>query len=95
MEAWFRFETEVARGLGHIRLKGEKCQTLLSTMVELKNFEEKTGTRRIQGTEHVAQKGRKSWLERKQEEEAALGYTQQPYCVIVGAGQAGIVLGAA
>ncbi|KPV49565.1 FAD-dependent oxidoreductase, partial [Kouleothrix aurantiaca] len=32
--------------------------------------------------------------ERKQEEEAALGYTKQPYAVIIGGGQGGIGLGA-
>jgi cation diffusion facilitator CzcD-associated flavoprotein CzcO len=40
------------------------------------------------------QRGRKTWLERRAEEEAALGYTEQPYVVIVGGGQGGIGLGA-
>ena len=39
-------------------------------------------------------KGRKTWLELKQQEEAELGYTRQPYCVIIGGGQGGIMLGA-
>ena len=88
------FETAVARGRGHIRLKGEQCWTLLTTMVELKGFEEKTGSNRIKGAEHGVQAGRKSWLERQQEEAASLGYTTQPYVVVIGGGQGGIALGA-
>ncbi len=94
VEGWFTYETAVARGLGHARLRGGKCRTLLTTMVELKGFEEKTGHTRIKGTEHGVFKGRKTWLELKQQEEAELGYTRQPYCVIIGGGQGGIVLGA-
>lgn len=97
-DAWFTFETRVSRGRGHLRLKsdaeGDKAWTLLTTMVELKGFEEKKGTRRIKGAEHGAQKGRKSWLERRHEEEARLGYSEQPYVVIVGGGQGGIILAA-
>jgi putative flavoprotein involved in K+ transport len=42
-EAWFIFETGVGRGKGLVRLKGDKCWTLLTTLVELKGFEEKKG----------------------------------------------------
>jgi putative flavoprotein involved in K+ transport len=93
-DAWFTFETRLARGRGHLRLKGDKAWTLLTTMVELKGFEEKTGTHRIKGAEHGVQKHRKSWLEQRREEEATLGYTEQPYVVIVGGGQGGIILAA-
>ena len=93
-EGWFTFETGAARGRGHVRLKGDKCWTLLTTMVELKGHEEKKGAARINGVEHGTVDGRKNWLERKQEEEADLGYKTQPYCVIVGGGQGGIGLGA-
>ena len=93
-EAWFGFETAVARGRGQIRLKGDKCWTLLTTMTELKGFEEAKGATRPKGVEHGASQDRKSWLERKTQEEADLGYKTQPYCVIVGGGQGGIALGA-
>ncbi len=43
-EAWITFETGVARGYGHLRLMGGKCWTLLTTMTELKGFEEAKGT---------------------------------------------------
>lgn len=94
IDAWFTFETRVSRGRGHLRLKADKAWTLLTTMVELKGFEEKKGPRRIKGAEHGAQKGRKSWLERRHEEEARLGYSEQPYVLIVGGGQGGIMLAA-
>jgi putative flavoprotein involved in K+ transport len=93
-DAWLVFETDVSRGKGHIRLKEDKCWTLLTTMVELKNYEEKKGTTRPTGVEHGVIKDQKNWLERKAQEEAELGYTQQPYCVIIGGGQGGIGLGA-
>lgn len=98
VDAWFTFETRVSRGRGHLRLKasaqGDKAWTLLTTMVELKGFEEKKGTQRIKGAEHGAQQGRQSWLERRQEEEASLGYEAQPHTVIIGGGQGGIMLAA-
>jgi putative flavoprotein involved in K+ transport len=93
-EAWLTFDTAVARGRGHLRLKEGRAWTLLTAMTELKGHEEKTGTRRIKGAEHGVQKGRQSWLEKRQQEERELGYSKQPYCVIIGGGQGGIALGA-
>ncbi|HEX6144227.1 MAG TPA: NAD(P)/FAD-dependent oxidoreductase [Geminicoccaceae bacterium] len=93
-DAWFTFETGVARHRGHVRLKGDRAWTLLTSMVELKGHEEKKGPAREKGVEHGAVRGRKTWAERRREEEATLGYERQPYCVIVGGGQGGIALGA-
>ncbi len=93
-DAWFTFETPVARGKGHIRLKNGKCWTLLTTMRELKGHEEPAGEARPLGTDHGVVKERKNWAERKAEAEATLGYKEQPYCVIIGGGQGGIALGA-
>ncbi len=93
-EAWFAFETAVGRGKGLLRLRPEGCWTLLTSLSELKGFEEKRGATREPGAEHGAARDRKSWLERKTREEAELGYTRQPYCVIVGGGQGGLGLGA-
>ena len=93
-EAWFTFETVVGRGKGLVRLKGDKCWTLLTTLVELKGFEEKTGTHRIAGAEHGAHLGRVTWAEQRAHEAAHLGYDEQPEVVIIGGGQGGIALGA-
>jgi putative flavoprotein involved in K+ transport len=94
IDAWFTFETAVARGRGHLRLRDGKAWTLLTTMTELKGFEERKGANRIKGAEHGVQPGRKTWLEKRQEESATLGFTEQPYVVIIGGGQGGIGLGA-
>jgi putative flavoprotein involved in K+ transport len=93
-EGWIRFETGVARGYGYLRLVGGKAWTLLTTMTELKGFEEHKGPTREKGVEHGVQPGRKTWLERRHQEEAELGVTAQPYVAIVGGGQGGIALGA-
>lgn len=94
IDGWINFETAVARGRGQIRLLNGKCWTLLTTMVELKGHEEPTGVNRARGVEHGVEKGRKNWLERRAQEEATLGYKEQPYVVIIGGGQGGIALGA-
>ena len=94
VEGWFTFETEVSRGIGHLRLKEDKCWTLLTTMTELKEFPEKAGETRLLGVQHGTVKDRKNWLELKTQNEAELGYARQPYCVIVGGGQGGIGLAA-
>jgi len=95
-EAWIRFETAAGSGRGHLRLRRDRCWTLLTTLHSLTGFEEKTGANdsREMGVEHGAFKNRLSWLERKQRDEAALGYTHQPFCLIVGGGQGGLGLAA-
>lgn len=94
IEAWFDFSTSVAQGHGHLRLRDGRCWTLLTTMAALTGFEEKTGGRRALGATHGATRSRQTWLEKKQQEEAELGYSRQPYVVIVGGGQGGIALAA-
>ena len=94
ISSWFSFETTVARGKGHLRLKDGTCMTLLTTMVELKGFEEKKGAVRPKGVQHGAYSNRQNWLERRNEEVATLGVSAQPYCLIIGGGQGGIALGA-
>jgi putative flavoprotein involved in K+ transport len=94
IEGWIRFDTNVARGFGHIRLKDGRIWTLLTTMVELKGYEEPLGPARPLGAKHGAARGRKTWKEEREQEAAELGYSRQPYCVIVGGGQGGIALGA-
>lgn len=93
-EGWITFETRAGRGKGHLRLMGDTAWTLLTTLQELRGHEERTGPNREMGVDHGQTKGRKTWLERREQEAAELGYTRQPYCVIVGGGQGGIALGA-
>jgi putative flavoprotein involved in K+ transport len=93
-ESWIGFETAVGRCVGQLRLRDGKAWTLLTTMYELIGHEEPTSTRRPRGAEHGADKGRHSWLEKRQAEAAELGHSTQPHTVIVGGGQGGIALGA-
>ena len=94
VEAWFTFETAVARGTGHLRLKNGAGYTLLTTMDELKGFEERKGRTRELGIVHGATRQRVIWSEQRAVEEQDLGVTRQPYCVIIGGGHGGIALGA-
>jgi putative flavoprotein involved in K+ transport len=92
--AFIEFETAVGRGVGHLRLRGDQCWTLLTTMQELKGYEEPKGATRVLGAVHGADPDPRSWAEKRRAEEESLGYTTQPYAVIVGGGQGGIALGA-
>jgi len=93
-EARFTFETNAVLGTGYLRLRGNKCWTILTAASALKGHEEKSGRARDRGVAHGVHKNRKTWLERKTQEEAELGLTRQPYCVVIGGGQGGIALGA-
>jgi putative flavoprotein involved in K+ transport len=94
VEAWFTFETAAARCEGILRLRNGRCRTLFTAIRELKGHEEKKGAGRPLGVKHGADRGRETWSERRRREEAALGTTEQPYCLIVGGGQGGLALGA-
>jgi len=94
VEGWLTFETALGRGRGYVRLRDGRCWTLLTTLQELKGFEEQQGFTRPLGVELGAIKGRVTWQERRRREAAALGFERQPYVVIVGGGQGGIGLGA-
>ena len=93
-EAWINFETSAGRGHGHLRLRDGQCWTLLTTLYELKGYEEPNGLRRPMGAEHGVNRDRTTWLEDREHETQKLGVTEQPYVLIVGGGQAGIGLAA-
>ena len=100
VQAFFDFETGVARGSGFLRLMptGDdpdgpwKAWTVLTTIEALKGFEEQLGQRRDKGVSHGEQRARQSWLERRaaQQEFSAA----EPQVVVVGAGQGGLTLAA-
>ncbi len=95
IEGWVSFETEFCRCDGYLRLN--KCQqawTLLTSSYELKGHEEKQGKTRPDGVRYGTCPGRISWLEACQQQQSKLGYSQQPYCLIIGGGQGGLALGA-
>lgn len=92
--AFIEFETAVGRGVGHLRLKDGLGWTLLTALDELKGYEEAKGFRRPLGAVHGPDRDGRSWADKRAEHDAALGYSQQPYVVVVGGGQGGIALGA-
>ncbi len=94
-EEWFTFETSLGRGIGHLRLRDGRAWTLLTTLQELKGFEEKAGRTREWGVEHGVLAERRSWLERKVERQNAFATGERrPFVLIVGGGQGGIGLAA-
>lgn len=90
--AWLSFDTNVGGGQAVVRIRNNVAWTLLTVLEELRGFEEPVGRRRPLGVSHRITKGRRTWLEARQEREAALGVTEQPYTLIVGGGQGGIGL---
>ena len=92
--AFIEFDTSVGRGVGHLRLRGDECWTLLTAMQELKGHEEPRGSTRVLGAVHGSDPDPRSWAEKRAEEDASLGYTTQPYALVIGGGQGGIALGA-
>ncbi len=93
-QAWITFSTKTGHGKGHVRLRGDRCWTLFTTLQSLAGFEERAGSAREKGVLHGVVRGRETWLERKEREAKALGVSEQPYCLIVGGGQGGIALAA-
>ncbi|WAL66441.1 NAD(P)/FAD-dependent oxidoreductase [Amycolatopsis cynarae] len=94
IEAWIEFETATGRAKGHLRLNDEGAWTLLTSLRELKGFEEPQRDRRPKGVYHGAIEGRRSWAQEREREQTELGYQRQPYVVVIGGGQGGIALGA-
>jgi putative flavoprotein involved in K+ transport len=94
IEAAATFETAVARCNAIIRLRNGKCWTLLTSMAELKGFEEARGAQRPNGAPLQYRPGQASWRRQREQEAKELGIRRQPYCVIIGAGHSGLALGA-
>ncbi|AOW94126.1 FAD-dependent oxidoreductase [Rhodococcus sp. WMMA185] len=92
--ALIEFETATGRGKGHLRLRGDQAWTLLTTMEELKGHEERRGTNRVNGAVPESGVGTRTWVEERALEERELGYSRQPYVLVIGGGQSGIALGA-
>jgi putative flavoprotein involved in K+ transport len=92
--AFIEFETAVGRGNGHLRLRDELGWTLLTTLQELKGHEERKGANRPLGAVRGSDPDTRSWAEKRLDEELTLGYSEEPYTLVIGGGQGGIALGA-
>jgi cation diffusion facilitator CzcD-associated flavoprotein CzcO len=98
-QAFFEFETALARGRGFVRLLPSaahdgpwKAWTALTAMEELKGFEEWSGPRRPKGTMHGEFRGQENWSDLRH---ASGSYEHRdPQVLVVGAGQGGLTIAA-
>ncbi len=95
IEAFFRFETQIGRGRGIVRIakaSGDDSQpqawTVLTALEELKSFEEKTGLNRPTGQSHSRDFRGPNWLDQRQAAEAYDDH--DPTVLVIGGGQAGL-----
>ena len=99
IEAIFRFETAVGRGHGILRLVPDaadgnrpKAWTLLTTLEELKGFEEEQGSTRPRGQAYSRDFRGPNWLDLRK---ASAAYADRdPNVLVVGGGQAGLAIAA-
>jgi len=94
LQAWFSFRTSAGQGQGIFSLEGGKCRTILTTLQALDGHEEAIGATRAMGVRHGADRNRETWSEARAREEASFGAGADPYCLVIGGGQGGIMLGA-
>ena len=94
VEAFFRFETELGRGRGIVRLVADdgggpaKAWTLLTALDELKGFEEAVGANRPTGQSHSRDFRGPNWLDKRHAAEAYDDH--DPTVLVIGGGQAGL-----
>ncbi|MPZ43103.1 MAG: NAD(P)-binding protein [Betaproteobacteria bacterium] len=95
IEALFTFETELGRGNGVVRFLADqpsKAWVFLTTLDELRGFEETSGERRPTGQAYSRNFGGDNWLDQRVKSQAYAD--REPTVLVVGAGQAGLALGA-
>ena len=98
IEAIFRFETALGRGSGVLRLTPAdgsaepKAWTLLTSLDELKGYEEPSGRARTAGKAHSRDFRGPNWLDLRKR--AALYEDRDPAVIVVGGGQAGLSIAA-
>lgn len=95
IEGIFTFETDLGRGEGVVRLlaaEPSKAWIFLTTLFELRGFEEKQGARRPSGEAYSRNFGGSNWLD--QRELARAFQDRDPQVLVVGGGQAGLAVAA-
>ncbi len=101
IEAIFEFETAIGRGNGVVRLiadsgvpprDGLRAWVFLTTLEELKGFEEHVGERRPTGEAYSRNFGGDNWLDQRVKRQAYAD--RDPTVLVVGGGQAGLAVAA-
>ncbi|KAB8070445.1 hypothetical protein BDV29DRAFT_198004 [Aspergillus leporis] len=99
ISSMFFFKTRIGRGTGVLRLTQDdtgvwKAYSIYTSLQELKDFEEPLGSKRPEGTIESMPGGLShgNWLERRQRQLEFLD--EEPTTLVVGAGQAGLNMGA-
>ena len=95
IEAIFHFETRQGRCAGVLRLLADapdRAWVLLTSLEELKGFEEKTGKRRPSGEAYSRNFGGDNWLDQRTKAQSYAGH--EPTVLVIGGGQAGLAIAA-
>ncbi len=97
LEAMFDFETTLGQGAGVLRLVRQpdstlKAWVLLTTLQELKGFEEKVGANRPSGAAYSRNFGGENWKDQRIRAQAYAD--RDPTVLVVGGGQAGLAIAA-
>ena len=95
IEGIFTFETRFGKCEGVVRLLAEqpsKAWIFLTTLFELKGYEEKNGARRPSGEAYSRNFGGSNWLDQRQLAQAF--DDRDPQVLVVGGGQAGLAIAA-
>lgn len=99
MEGYFDFDTRIGHGTGFARLLfdaadpfGSQAWILLTTLQELRGFEEKTGPRRATGIEYSTNFAGDNWLDSRIK--AQQYGDRNPEVLVVGGGQSALCLAA-
>ncbi|MDR3508077.1 MAG: NAD(P)/FAD-dependent oxidoreductase [Caulobacteraceae bacterium] len=93
-EGFITFETLHGRGTGYARLRNGRCWTLLTTLQDLRGFEQHRGRYRPKGAMVDPKHPNWNWRDALLAEQESLGRDEQPYVLIVGGGQGGLGLAA-
>lgn len=91
-EGLFAFETAVGSGQGYVRLVDGKALSLFTMLSDIRGHELPLRQRRVSGL--IADAEGRNWQDLRQADRDTIGVSREPYVLIVGAGQAGLALGA-
>ena len=96
VEGYFDFDTNVGQATAFVRLlatdQGPAAWILLTTLQELRGFEEKIGKRRPTGDDYAMNVHGRNWLEDREERRDFSG--REPEVIVVGAGHSGLTAAA-